>query len=417
EHKAVLKPFVISEVTADGSFRIKNRRYFTSLDDCSLYWSVECDGKVVRDGIIGELRVAPQRSRKYNIDLSGLKLSGICTLDFSVRQNSATAWADAGFEVGFHQERIESAPRAEIGLPSKAGKIDVSESEKMINITAGETSYTICKTCGLISSIIDNGREMLCTPVTPVIFRAPTDNDRRIKKEWFAAGFDRSEVKCYSVELASADEKRAVVKASLSLGAKLVAPFVKLEATYTVDLSGEIKIAMDAKVRDGLPPLPRFGVQFEMPEGNEKLEYFGMGPGESYMDLRHSSKLSYFKSGVSDNFEPYVRPQENMAHADTEWVCVTNESRHGLLALADGKAISFNCSHFTPAQLAQTAHNYELVPKKETVVNLDYRHTGIGSNSCGPALLPEFRFTEKEFTFKVRITPAVLGNTDPFRKL
>ena len=106
-----------------------------------------------------------------------------------------------------------------------------------------------------------------------------------------------------------------------------------------------------------------------------------------------------------------------MAHADTEWVAVTTESRHGLLCLSDGKPISFNCSHFTPHQLASTKHDYELVPKKETVVNIDYRHTGIGSNSCGPSLLPEFRFDEKEFTFKFRVMPAVLGNVDPFSKL
>jgi beta-galactosidase len=67
--------------------------------------------------------------------------------------------------------------------------------------------------------------------------------------------------------------------------------------------------------------------------------------------------------------------------------------------------------------LASTPHDYELVPLKETVVNIDYRHTGIGSNSCGPTLLPEFRFDEKEFTFKFRITPAVMGNIDPFAKL
>ncbi len=417
EHKEVLKPFLISEVTADGSFRIKNRRYFTSLDDCSLYWSVECDGKVIRDGIIPELRVAPQRSRKYRLELDGIKLSGICTLNFFVRQNKATPWADAGFEVGFHQEKLAAAPRAEVDIPTKADKVTVCENNEAIRITVGETVYKICKSCGLIASIIDNGKEMLSSPVTPAVFRAPTDNDRRIKNDWANVGFDRAEVKCYSVELASSDEVHATVKASLSLGAKLLAPFVRIEAAYTVDLSGEIKIEMQTKVGEDLPPLPRFGVQFEMPEGSEKLEYFGMGPGESYIDLRNSSRLGYFKSSVSDNFEPYVRPQENMAHADTEWVAVTNESRHGLLALADGKPISFNCSHFTPAQLARTRHDHELVPKKETVVNLDYRQTGIGSNSCGPSLLPEFRFTEKEFAFKVRLTPAVIGNTDPFGKL
>jgi beta-galactosidase len=190
-----------------------------------------------------------------------------------------------------------------------------------------------------------------------------------------------------------------------------------MEVAYTVDSKGELSVAVDAKVAEDLPPLPRFGFQFKMPEGSEKLEYFGRGPGESYVDLRNSTYLGKFSERVVDHFEHYVRPQENMAHADTEWVAVTNESRHGLLAIADGKALSFNCSHFTPEQIAKTAHDYELVPLKETVVNIDYRHTGIGSNSCGPALLPEFRFDEKEFTFKFKLMPAVMGNVDPFAKL
>lgn len=416
EHKAVLKPFVISEVTADGSFRIKSRRYYTSLEDLSLYWSVECDGKIVRDGVISELKVAPQRSRKYKLDLEGLELCGICTLNFSVRQIKSTPWAPAGFEVGFHQEKLEAAERVSKDEACKTNKVVVSEDDKAIRVTVGETSYKFCKTCGLIAAIKDNGKDMISSPMTPTVFRAPTDNDRRIKSDWYNSGFDRTAVKCYSVSVDASDDC-AVIKASLSLGAKLLAPAAKIEAEYTVASTGELSVMMDVKVAENLPPLPRFGLQFEMPEGNEKLEYFGMGPGESYIDLRNSSYLGHFTSKVSDNFEPYVRPQENMAHADTEWVAVTNESRHGLLVVADGKPISFNCSHFTPHQLASTRHDYELVPKKETVVNIDYRHTGIGSNSCGPSLLPEFRFSEKEFTFKFRILPAVLGNVDPFSKL
>ncbi len=417
EHKAVLKPFVISEVTAEGSFRIKNRRYFTSLDDLSLYWSVECDGKIIRDGVINELKIAPQRSRKYQLDLEGLNICGICTINFSVRQIKSTPWAPAGFEVGSHQEKIAVAPRANIDTAVKNAPVKVCENDKAITVKVGETSYKICKTCGLIASITDNGKEMITTPITPIVFRAPTDNDRRIKSEWYNNGFDRTDVKCYSVAIESADANSVTIKASLSLGAKLLAPCAKIEATYTIDASGEIKIEMNVNVAKDLPTLPRFGVQFEMPEGNEKLEYFGMGPGESYIDLCNSNHLGCFKTTVNENFEPYVRPQENMAHADTEWVAVTGETRHGLLCISDGKPISFNCSHFTPHQLASTAHDYELVPKKETVINLDYRHTGIGSNSCGPSLLPEFRFDEKEFTFKVRILPAIMGNVDPFAKL
>ena len=105
-----------------------------------------------------------------------------------------------------------------------------------------------------------------------------------------------------------------------------------------------------------------------------------------------------------------------MAHADTEWVSVSNLSGHGLLVLSADKSFSFNCSHFTSAQLTKMAHDFELVPLKETVVNIDYRHSGIGSNSCGPVLNEKWRLDEREFDFSFRLKPSFIDATDPFEE-
>ena len=149
----------------------------------------------------------------------------------------------------------------------------------------------------------------------------------------------------------------------------------------------------------------------KLPEGFENLKYFGMGPYESYVDKKLASKMGVYSAKVHEHFEHYVRPQENMAHTDTKWAYVSNLNGHGLIFSGD---FSFNCSHFTPKMLTETAYDFQLEPLKETVVNLDYRHTGIGSNSCGPELLPEFRFEEKEFSWNVKITPAFVNDVDPF---
>ena len=137
---------------------------------------------------------------------------------------------------------------------------------------------------------------------------------------------------------------------------------------------------------------------------------------ESYADKRHASRQGLFESTVTGHFEHYVRPQENMAHADTTWMTVANAAGQGLMAVAAGKPFSFNCAHFTPAQLTATAHDYELVPMEETCVNLDMRQSGIGSNSCGPELNPRFRLAEKHFDFSVRLLPVFVNNTDGFEQ-
>ena len=151
-----------------------------------------------------------------------------------------------------------------------------------------------------------------------------------------------------------------------------------------------------------------------MPEGFERLRFFGRGPGASYVDLRHSSSLGDYETTVTDHFEHYVRPQENMAHADTKWMLVSNLEGHGLIALRTEQDFSFNCAHYSAHQLTNTAHDYELVPLADTVVNLDYRHSGIGSNSCGPELPEQFRLSEKSFRFHIRLLPAFVNDVCPF---
>ena len=151
-----------------------------------------------------------------------------------------------------------------------------------------------------------------------------------------------------------------------------------------------------------------------MPEGNESFTFFGRGPGESYVDKRRATRQGLFTVPVCDHFEHYVRPQENMAHTDSEFAACTDVTGHGLLFTPGSGTMSVNCSHFTPAMLTETRHDFELVPMKETCLCLDYRQTGIGSNSCGPALLPEYAFLETEFRFSLRISGMNIADTDLF---
>ena len=138
---------------------------------------------------------------------------------------------------------------------------------------------------------------------------------------------------------------------------------------------------------------------------------------ESYRDKRHASKQGVYKTKVSDHFEHYVKPQENMAHADTRWMAVAGLEGHGLMAVTAGEDFSFNCAHYTPMQLTNTAHDYELVPMKETCVNLDMIQSGIGSNSCGPGLHPRWQLSEKQFSFSIRLLPARVNDVDGFAEM
>ncbi len=416
EYKQAIKPFAIEKFDAKtGYISIRNLKFFKDLSDLDMYWKFVKNGQTVAQGRLTELKIPPQKVRR--LKLATIEPDGDLTLDISLRQNTSYPWADAGYEVGSHQVVISENTNTTPISPVCNTTLVVNDNDTRIIIKADKTTYTVDRTSGLIASIADQGREMLTSPITPTVWRAPTDNDRKIKASWYSAGYDRTNVKCYSCDVISNDKTSATVCAKLSLGGHTFAPILHADVTYTFYSDGGVKLDMDVCVRDGLPELPRFGVQFNMPEGSENINYFGRGPIESYIDKRLASSLGEYSTTVTEHFEPYVRPQENMAHANTRWCAVTSLTGHGLLAVQTEKPFSFNCSHFSPAQLTATRHNYELKPQRDTIVNIDYRHAGIGSNSCGPVLKDCWKLNEKQFSFSFRLLPMFIADTDPYNEI
>ena len=413
ELKQAIKPFSVSAGEKEGVIVLKNLRFFCDLSDLELYWSLERDGVSILSGVESRLAVAPQKSRKLTLFTSSDDTSGIRTLNISLRQKNPSAWAPAGYEVGFVQLLLAS--NETFTAPAVTDPVEAYSDGTRTVICAGETVYTVCRSCGLVTSICDNGLEMLTEPLRPTVWRAPTDNDRNIKNDWYRNLYDRLEIKCYSVSDVQCDGNSATLTAEFSMGAAPQRPALRGSVTYTVTAAGGLTLTYNMKVREGLPPLPRFGIRMSLPEGFEKLRYFGYGPAESYADKRLASRLGLFSSSVSENDQPYVRPQENSAHADCRWARVSSVAGHALFLF--GAPFSFSASHFTPEQLTRTAHAYELTPNRETTVIADYKQAGIGSNSCGPVLPEQFRFSERSFTYSIRLKPAFEADLLPFDEM
>ena len=442
EYKQVLRPARVTSVDfASGRITVRNHRYFRSLADLDLIWQVERNGETVRQGRFTEIRVAPGQSRSYRIDPEAFRIfDGLCYLTVSFRTNSATPWADAGYEVGFEQFPIPVAATKRVCAARGSTTLALTASGNAYTVTDGSTCYRIDGQSGLVTSIRDNGHELLSSPVTPNIWRAPTDNDMKIRSEWENAFLHLAATRCRELTVREQTPEQIVLCALLTLGTPSRRPILSMEVTYrfrpgqglamefVTDVYSDreamnlLRSVLNPTIDPGKPDadtkpnLPRLGVQFTMPRGNEQLKWFGLGPMEAYVDKRQAARMGLYRSSVTDHFEHYVRPQENMAHADTRWAQVYTEGGQGILILPAGESedFSFNCAHFTPLMLTQTAHDYELVPLEETVVNLDYRHAGIGSNSCGPTLAPEYCIGPGRYRYGFRILPVFDGQVDPF---
>lgn len=414
ELKQVLAPFVItSEDSQSGHFILKSRRFFRDLSDLKLTWRLKKNGKTF---LYGEkvLSTVPGGEEAIDIALPE-KMSGFTVLTFSVVQNEAADWADVGYEIGFCQ--FELSAEAEIApMPVPLGALETSQSGNFLKVSAGETVYTFDLYHGLLCGITEGGVSLLDAPAVPTVWRAPMDNDKDIRHRWQDYGFHRGDVKCYSASVTAQSAEAVTVAAEISLGGYTRQPILHASVQYTVAGDGSLTISQHVEVNayeDRFPFLPRYGMAFVMPKGSEKLAYYGFGPYESYLDKHHCARRDYFTTTVTDNFEPYVFPQENSSHFDTDWMQVSMPGGQGLFFTSESR-FSFNAQHYSAEMLDKTAHDYELVPDERTFVTIDYKMSGCGSNSCGPALAEEYQLKERAFDFAFTLKPIRTSAHTPF---
>ena len=189
----------------------------------------------------------------------------------------------------------------------------------------------------------------------------------------------------------------------LSLSALSVQKFMDIEIDWTVSVNGAVTAKILARRNMVFPMLPRFGLRIFLPNELENVSYYGLGPMENYADKRNAAWHGLFENTVTGLHEDYIRPQENGAHGDCDYVVL--ESADLRLSAVAREGMSFNASHFTGEELTEKGHNFELEECGSTVLCLDYKQNGIGSNSCGPEVIEKYRFNEENIDFTVRIIP------------
>lgn len=407
ELKNVIAPVKTEAVDlCSGKIKVTNLYDFINLSHLALNWKVEKDGEIIDHGEIDGIALAPQKSRMVTLPYSmPKKADGRYFLTVSYTQITDTEWAEKGFEVAFGQfelpvGKVEKTVIEKSDMPP----IRIVKTEREITIYGVDFKYVFNRYYGSFTKIEYNGVNMICSKPKFNVWRAPTDNDRNIKHQWMNEGYDRLDTHTYSVDIISEDEKHISICSDFSLGGYIKKPVLRARAIWTVYGSGDITLETDAKVREGIPFLPRFGLQLCMPKGNELVEYFGYGPHESYIDKRRSTWKGRFEASVDSMHEDYLRPQENGSHYAAEWAAVTNLLGMGLLFVGMDD-FSFNVSHFTPEDITAASHPFKLKRRDETIVHIDYKMSGVGSNSCGPELLPQYRLSESDIHFKLRIKP------------
>ena len=305
----------------------------------------------------------------------------------------------AGHELGFDQIalRDEAAP----AFAPQAGPIEIEEDACAITVRGADFCIALDKNTGAPARMTAHNRNLLAAPAQWNIWRAPLDNDMYSVQEPIRMGYDRMKVKVYEMH-AQREGDAVAVRAYLSLSAVAAARIAEVSVTYRIDGKGRMEVFGHMKKPfASLPDLPRFGLRFFLEAGMEQVSYLGYGPTESYVDKHRATYLGRFYAKVSDLHEDYLKPQENGSHFGTREVTV---SGLGAQICVRGAGFSFSASHFTQEELTCKKHNFELVPVRETVLCLDFAQAGVGSNSCGPELLPQYHVpAELDFACVIEI--------------
>lgn len=291
-------------------------------------------------------------------------------------------------------------------LDTISAPLHILETDAEFVIGGSGFKYTFDRNTGNFAGIAVDGQELLAAPCDKTIWRAPTDNDRNIKNEWFRAHYDMVSERTYDTSCIVKDGC-AVITCTSCLSAPTVQPILRINAEWTVSAEGTITSRMHVTKNSEFPMLPRFGVRMILKKDMRNVNYIGMGPYESYVDKHHASWHGAFSASIDDMHEDYIMPQENGSHYDCSYVQIgslrendikTDMSAHSITATS-ALPFSMNASPYTSEELTNATHNYELPESGKSVLCIDYRQNGIGSNSCGPELDEKYRFDEDEWEF------------------
>ncbi|MCR4719917.1 MAG: DUF4981 domain-containing protein [Firmicutes bacterium] len=374
----------------NGRLYITNYYDFTDLNKYEFRFELVVDGKIA-ESYIKKIDVKPHNTSEIQLDFA---LNKSCEMGTYLN----ICQLENGFERGFIQHEIKSVkPNAYIGKSVNC----LSEDSKNIYVRTKYATYKFSKILGNISSIVKNGEELLAEAVRLTAWRAPTDNDRKIKSNWGLfednlSGINLNKLfnKVYSYSI---EGNEITVIGSLAGVSRI--PFLNYTLKYGFYENG-VHVTLDGDINEQIncPFFPRLGFEFALNKNNDKFTYFGMGEMENYCDMCRHTKIGKYSSTAENEYVNYIMPQEHGNHTRTKML----KMGCGLEFIGDSE-FEFNISEYTSDELTRATHINELVKSNRTNVRVDYMVSGIGSNSCGPQLLEKYRLKKGKFSFSFYI--------------
>jgi len=409
EVKKVYQNIGLEEVNlVNGEIRIKNKYLFTNLDSFRCTWELLEDNKLLQEGEVTDLDISPLESKIIKIPfVKPVTKAGAeywLNIRFTLRED--TTWAPKGHEVAKQQFKIPFETREPEPIDiSKMPEIRVLEGDDRIIIDGEDFSIIFDKTAGTITSYRYRDKELIKDGPIPNFWRAPVDNDRgngmpvRLQT-WHYAGKNR-QIKKVLTEM--------IGNKTIKIEVDMIIPTTnesQYKSVYTIFGSGDIVIENTLIPGKDLPEIPEIGMIMSLPEGFENITWYGRGPQENYWDRNTGADVGVYSDTVSNQFVPYLRPQETGNKTDVRWIALTDDKGFGVI-VTGMPLIEANALHYTPEDLESARHPYELNKREETILRINYKQMGIGGDdSWGAKTHPEFTlYADRIYSYRFRLAP------------
>lgn len=407
EVKKIHQPIRI-EALGNGKYKVTNKRFHTNLDDLYGRYEIEEDGKTIQSGNLDDLGLNAHDSKVITIsDQVTDKIPGAeYFIKFSFRQKKDTQWAKAGYEVATEQFKLSDSAKPVFTTPK--GNIQLVETNDAYLVKGDRFEATFSKKEGTISAYTIDEVPLISKGLELNVFRASTDNDKGTSGDWQGKGLYNMALEAGSWDVRKENGK-VILQIKNTYRGKAGFDY-QTDIEYTVVPDGSILVNSAIIPAINGEVIPRVGYRMELPEGFERMRWYGCGPMESYVDRKDAAHVGVYEDLVSNQWVNYIKPQEMGNHEDVRWISVTNPQGQGFVFVA-GDKMAASALHIRaqdmvdPNNLNKLVHKYEFPMRKETVLCLDADVRPLGNASCGPGPMQKYELRSQPTVFSFIMMP------------
>lgn len=407
EYKKVIQPVSVRQCRS-GEFEVTNKFDFTRLSEFDASWTLLIEGIPDKTRRLPRFNTAAGYTQRFQVNAGRIPAGKEASIIFEFKLRAGAAWADAGHLVAWDQITLQAAsPKKRLSqLKGKlTDKQPATQLGSRLTVSSEQLGDITFDQQGLTGWAFA-GEPMIAGPATFNFWRAPLDNDgikgwtgqdHKALGLWRQAGLDNIN---WTHTATSKISKTETIVLQKSQG-QCAGGIILANTRYRISAAA-VHAKHQFTVPATIPDLPRVGVRWRFDEGFEQLDWFGRGPHETYNDRCASGRLQVHHSSVSDQYVPYILPQDHGNLTNIRWLSLSNQ-KHRLQVTALGP-MEASATHYPHEILTPAFHTHELTPDPSSWLSLDVAQRGVGGASCGPDTLPNYRLTAGHYTLEYVLT-------------